>query len=297
MTIRRRASGTILPLLLAASLHAAPNDSPALESLRRLVPDAAVVRVPVFQPAAVESPAGAQLLASLHELTGRGYREHGYQEASHYLFSTADNVARDGRRGVADAYSGVFVPGTGEEGGDYREAGDQNGDDFVDGQGMNVEHTWPQSFFSKRLPMKSDLHHLLATFIHPNSVRGSLPFGEVRGAGEYHNNGGAKAGQGVFEPPDAAKGRVARAVLYFYTRYHDRNITNGGFGPDFWNRKLELILRWNRRFPPDQDEKRRNDLVERFQGNRNPYVDDPALADRIGVDGFQRASRWDGLAR
>ncbi|MDD5628471.1 MAG: endonuclease, partial [Elusimicrobia bacterium] len=40
-------------------------------------------------------------------------------------------------------------------------------------------------------------------------------------------------------------------------------------------------------------EKRRNDLVEEFQGNRNPFIDDPALADRIGAEAFRRASRWD----
>ena len=245
----------------------------------------------LVRPAAAGT--GAQLLASLHELSGQGFRQHDYGEASNFLFSTADNIARDGRRGVADAYSGVFVAGTSTEGSDYRESGDQNHDGFVDSQGMNVEHVWPQSFFSKRLPMKSDLHHLLATFIHPNGVRGSMPFGKVQGPGEYRNDGGAKAGQGVFEPPDAAKGRVARALFYFYTRYHDQNISNGGFSPAFWNQKLELLLDWNRRFPPGAEEKRRNDLVESFQGNRNPFIDDPALADRVGADAFRRASRWD----
>ncbi|MCX5794541.1 MAG: endonuclease [Elusimicrobia bacterium] len=294
--LRRLALALVLPF--SAALCGAQQDDAALDSLRRLSGGAPAVEVPAVR-AAVAAPAaaagsGAQLLASLHESSGRGYRQHEYQEASHYMFSTADNVERGGRRGVIDAYSGVFVAGTSAEGSDYRESGDQNGDAFVDSQGMNVEHTWPQSFFSKRLPMKSDLHHLLATFIHPNGMRGSMPFGVVQGQGEYHNDGGAKSGQGVFEPPDAAKGRVARALLYFYTRYCDQNISNGGFNPAFWNQKLELLLSWNRSFPPGPDEMRRNDLIERFQGNRNPFTDDPSLADRVGVDAFQRASRWDG---
>jgi hypothetical protein len=284
-------------LPFAAALCGAQEDPSALGTLRRLAGGAAVVEAPAVRASVLLPTAaagtGAQLLAALHESSGRGFRQHEYGEASDYLFSTADNVEREGRRGVVAAYSGVFVAGTSTEGSDYRESGDQNGDGFVDSKGMNVEHVWPQSFFSKRLPMKSDLHHLMATFIHPNGVRGSMPFGTVQGAGEYRNDAGAKAGQGVFEPPDAAKGRVARALFYFYTRYHDRNISNSGFSPAFWNQKLDLLLDWNRRFPPDSAEERRNDLVESFQGNRNPFIDEPGLADRVGAEAFRRASRWD----
>ena len=290
--LRLAAFALCLPLLAAPCLGQAP----ALDELRGWAGDAPATAVPAVR-AAAQSQSGAQLLAAFHESTGQGFRQHEYGEASKYMFSTADNVERGGRRGVVDAYSGVFVPGTSADGSDYRESGDQNNDHFVDSQGMNVEHTWPQSFFAKRLPMKSDLHHLMATFIHPNGMRGSMPFGVVQGQGEYHNDGGAKAGQGVFEPPDASKGRVARALLYFYTRYYDTNISNGGFSAAFWNEKLELFLSWNRAFPPGPDEKRRNDLVEKFQGNRNPFIDDPALADRIGAAAFRKASRWDGPAR
>ena len=232
---------------------------------------------------------GRALLEKLHDISGRGYRAHEYDEAHKFLFKTADQATVGGKAGVVDAYSGVFEPGTSDNGADYGEHGDQNHDGRVDDKGMNVEHVWPQSFFAKKLPMRSDLHHLMATFIYPNGVRGNLPFGEVRGAGDYSNDAGAKRGQGVFEPPDSAKGRVARALLYFYTRYYDRNISNGAFGDAFWNDNLEMILRWNRRFPPTEWERSRNDAVQRFQGNRNPFVDDPALADRIGVDGLRRA--------
>lgn len=270
---------------------------------------ASPVRAPVRYAAPAAPPArgsdplsglsGVQLLRALHELSGRGYKAKSYDEAKSYLFSTADQVVVNGRRGVVDAYSGIFEPGTSGNGGSYGEHGDENHDGRVDDKGMNVEHIWPQSFFAKLLPMRSDLHHLMATFIYPNGVRGNLPFGEVRGRGDYSNDAGARRGQGVFEPPDAVKGRVARALLYFYTRYHDRNITNGAFGDAFWNSKLEMILRWNRQFPPTDWERARNDAVERFQGNRNPFVDDPSLADRIGVEGFRRvpALRFQDRAR
>lgn len=259
----------------AAAVQAPSKSAPAARGARPLSDDTSGL-------------SGAALLRALHDKTGRGYRAHDYDEAHKYLFGTADQVVVNGKRGVVDAYSGVFVPGTSDDGGQYVEHGDQNHDGRVDDKGMNVEHVWPQSFFSKALPMRSDLHHLMATFIWPNGVRGNLPFGEVRGRGDYSNDAGARRGQGVFEPPDAVKGRVARALLYFYTRYNDRNISNGAFGDDFWNTKLDMILRWNRQFPPTDWERSRNDAVEKFQGNRNPFVDDPGLADRIGADALRR---------
>lgn len=228
---------------------------------------------------------GAALLAELHDISGRNYRVHEYSEASKYLFATADNVTVNGVRGVIDAYSDIFVAGSGDHGDDYPEHGDQNGDGTVD-RGMNVEHVWPQSFFSKKLPMRSDLHHLMATFKNPNSIRSNLPFGEVTGRPEYSNKAGAKMGGGIFEPPSSTKGRVARAMLYFYMRYYDKDIRAGDFGLGFFAKRLDMFLRWNRQHPPDANEIRRNGLVESFQGNRNPFVDDPTLADRIGIDGF-----------
>ncbi|MBI2362043.1 MAG: endonuclease, partial [Elusimicrobia bacterium] len=111
---------------------------------------------------------------------------------------------------------------------------------------------------------------------------------------EYHNAYGAKMGGGLFEPPDSAKGRVARSMLYFFVRYGDQAIMPPGVANHFWNSRIEMFLRWNRQFPPTQFERNRNGVVESFQGNRNPFVDDPSLADRIGADGFQMDARRGG---
>ncbi len=247
-----------------------------------------VERAPVAAPKAVpgtEGLTGKALLDALNSISGRGHRERSYSEASDYMFAKADHVVLNGVSGVVDAYSGIFVPGTSKEGADYPERGDSNGDGVSD-TGMNVEHTWPQSLFNKALPMRSDLHHLMATFMHPNSVRGHMPFGIVTGRADYENKAGAKRGNGVFEPPDAVKGRVARGMLYFYSRYKDSRMF-GRTSVVFWNQQIELFLDWNRRFPPDAFEARRNDLVEQWQGNRNPFIDDYKLADRVGAGAFR----------
>ncbi len=248
-----------------------------------------VERAPLTAPKAVpgtEGLTGKALLEAISGIAARGHQVRSYSEASDYMFSKADGVVINGVRGVIDGYSGIFVPGTSKEGGDYPERGDPNGDGYSDGKGMNVEHTWPQSLFQKALPMRSDLHHLMATFMHPNSVRGHMPFGVVTGNADYENKAGAKRGNGVFEPPDAVKGRVARGLLYFYSHYKGSRMF-GGTSVAFWNQQIELMMKWNREFPPDAFEARRNDLVEQWQGNRNPFIDDYLLADRVGADAFR----------
>jgi len=143
---------------------------------------------------------------------------------------------------------------------------------------INVEHTWPQSKFggSDRRLQKSDLHHLYPTDSQLNGIRGNNPFGEV--SQESQNTkcpmshiGYDNAGQKVFEPPQAHKGNVARALFYFSIRYKMKISTNE-----------EAALRlWNIDDPVDAAELLRNEQVEGYQGNRNPFIDQPDLANSV----------------
>lgn len=73
-----------------------------------------------------------------------------------------------------------------------------------------------------------------------------------------------------FEPPDHAKGVVARAVLYMQHQYSLPLI-----GPP------SMYQQWHRQFPVTELEKRRNDVIEHLQGQRNPFIDDPSLVDDL----------------
>ena len=145
---------------------------------------------------------------------------------------------------------------------------------------FNCEHTWPQSKFSSLDPMVSDLNHLFSTDEAANGKRSNYPFGVV--VTSTWNVGGSKYGTGyggqiVFEPRDQHKGDCARAMLYFITRYPNN------YG-SFWAESpyQEAAFRdWNKRFPPTPKSKKRNDGVQQFQGNRNPFIDHPEFVDRI----------------
>lgn len=227
---------------------------------------------------------GRALFDALNRYVNTGVKAWSYNQAKSFMYGQADNIAWRGARGIVTAYSQIFVAGTSSNGSTYKEQGDVNGDGYIDSNGINAEHSWPQSFFREALPMKSDIHHLQSTFVTPNGRRGAFPYGMVSGAVKYATNSGSRlGGQSVFEPCDANKGNTARAMLYFMLRYHDRNIRNGGFSSAFWTQKVDTLLLWNRMDPPDENEMRRNELIYKYQGNRNPFIDDYTFADRIGA--------------
>lgn len=98
--------------------------------------------------------------------------------------------------------------------------------------------------------------------------RGSL-FGDLPDDVETRECGYQLSFQ-TFDPPDHAKGNVARAMIYMHMQHKLPLV-----GP------LDLYQRWNQADPPDAEEKRRNDAIAKLQGNRNPYIDKPELIERM----------------
>lgn len=144
---------------------------------------------------------------------------------------------------------------------------------------LNVEHTWPQSDFVTgqiKAMQKSDLHHLFPADKEMNNRRGNIKFGEVTGQTEKLKCDASRLGKADgglrFEPPDSHKGNVARAMFYFAVRYSQ----------PIDNDEEEVLKRWNHLDPVDEEESIRNDRIEQLQGNRNPFIDNPDLADQIG---------------
>ncbi|TYC49729.1 endonuclease I [Rhodobacterales bacterium] len=157
----------------------------------------------------------------------------------------------------------------------------------------NCEHIVPQSWYEKRKPMVSDLHHLFTCERKCNSYRGNRPYGdhpdfepdplqidlieaELRkkcGLVEETENG-----MTAFEP-EQNKGVVARATLYFLLRY--RNEVGNAQG-EMPLETVETLLKWHAEQPVSDYERHRNRAVFLTQGNRNPFIDFPDLADKVG---------------
>ena len=71
-------------------------------------------------------------------------------------------------------------------------------------------------------------------------------------------------------PSEASRGEIARAMFYMENRYHDA-------GLEIFSGQARMLRQWHRDDPPGAAEIERNDRIEGLQGNRNPYIDTPAL--------------------
>jgi len=176
--------------------------------------------------------------------------------------------------GIYEVYSTkCWTPGS-EQCGTYKREGDC----------YNREHSFPKSWWGggKSTPY-TDMHHVLPSDGYVNGKRSAWPFGEVNSPA-YTSSEGNKAGScstsgasgTCFEPTDRVKGLMARSHLYMATRYQG---TNGCFNLRSWT--VDLMLKWNTQYPPQPWELELNNRIQSEQGNRNPFIDYPALADSL----------------
>jgi endonuclease I len=158
----------------------------------------------------------------------------------------------------------------------------------------------------------TDAHHLFIADSGYNSSRSNKPYAECDvGCDEKitilnNGRGGSNADSnyttgsfstGSWETWNGRKGDVARAMMYMAVRYEggthgvtgvsepdlrltdDRGLiaaSNTGANIDVAYMGLKsVLLNWHKNDPVDDFERRHNDAVYSFQGNRNPFVDNP----------------------
>ncbi len=163
-----------------------------------------------------------------------------------------------------------------------------------EGDCYNREHTIPQSSFNDGYPMRSDVHHVLPTDGYVNNKRGTYPYGVVASSSWTSTNGsklGSSAVNGysgtVFEPIDEFKGDFARIIFYFATRYENiiSTVSFPMFGdsayPGISSWSLPMLLQWHKNDPVSEKEIDRNNAAYAYQGNRNPYIDNPTWVNDV----------------
>lgn len=139
---------------------------------------------------------------------------------------------------------------------------------------FNCEHVVCQSWFEKRQPMKADVHHLFACQPGCNSFRSNIPYWQFDPTEEVVREECGRREQNKFEP-EHGKGAVARATMYFLMRYPGELGDQSGEMP---KNRTRILLDWHNSHPVDEYEKHRNWLIEKAQGNRNPFIDFPEIA-------------------
>lgn len=169
----------------------------------------------------------------------------------------------------------------------------------------NREHSFPRAYFGGNIdPMFTDIHHIFPADKFVNNTRATFVFANVNNPTFTSENGsklGPSATPGVsgtvFEVADEYKGDIARAYFYMATRYEnlianwvgnnsDGDLLLNGTASQAFNQwAIDLLYEWHINDPVDQHEIDRNNAAFLFQGNRNPFIDNPDYVCRIwGLD-------------
>ncbi|MDB9806043.1 endonuclease [Crocinitomicaceae bacterium] len=167
--------------------------------------------------------------------------------------------------------------------------------------GWSREHVWAKSRgdFGTGNGAGTDVHHLRPVDVSVNSIRNNRNFDTCITCIDVIDNGfntGSKrdANLWTFEPPDAVKGDVARMLFYMAVRYEgegsepDLELTNtllNNTDQSPLQARLSTLLHWNRIDSVSDWERNRNNIIDSFyQHNRNPFIDNPELAEYLWGD-------------
>ena len=181
----------------------------------------------------------------------------------------------------------------------------------------NREHSIPKSWFGGSTSgIGCDIFHVVPTDGKVNGMRSAYVYGEVKGNPEYTSYSGHKKGTGaaiinarkticaeagsttpcsagtVFEPVDQYKGDFARGYMGVMASWN-KDMTKAE-GSNFFQSSysastnygltaygVALLMKWHREDPVSQKEIDRNNGIQQTQGNRNPFIDYPYLAEYI----------------
>lgn len=121
-----------------------------------------------------------------------------------------------------------------------------------------------------------DLHNMLIADGATAIDRGQLPLSDQR------------EGYDCVTPPENMKGDIARAIFYVASIYPCRLWGSWGRGifdntpyPTLKKEWSDMYMRWHKADPVDSDEKARNEAIASLQGNLNPFITHPDLADYL----------------
>lgn len=114
--------------------------------------------------------------------------------------------------------------------------------------------------------MQADMYNLFPAIGSVNAVRSNKQYSALPGSESAFGSCPAKVDGNRFEPPDRAKGQVARAALYMADSYPKYRLSR---------QQQQLFEAWDKMFPVDQWECTRAKRIEALQGNANARVKEP----------------------
>ena len=174
--------------------------------------------------------------------------------------------------------------------------------EYNSGNGWTREHVWAKSRgdFGTTTGPGTDVHALRPLDNITNTIRNNRGFDNCTACAtvydKWSNNTNSLKDNidWTFEPRNEVKGDVARMLFYMAVRYEgfdgypdlelsESIMPSNDITPV--HGKLSVLLDWHRNDPVDAWEKNRNDIIYySYQGNRNPFIDHPEVAEHLWGD-------------
>lgn len=113
--------------------------------------------------------------------------------------------------------------------------------------------------------MEADMHNLAPSIGEVNGDRSNFSYGQLTDAVEYpygQCRSRVDFKQREFEPRNEVKGQVARVYFYMHDRY---NLSMS-------RQQQQLLMAWDKQYPPNQWEKLRDQRIAAQMGHHNPFV-------------------------
>ena len=179
--------------------------------------------------------------------------------------------------------------------------------------GMNIEHSFAKSWWGgSETQAYKDLHHLNPSDAIANQRKSSYMMAVVDSTITYNNEvikvGKTTMKSGMLLPAwehaDEYKGDFARIYMYMVTAYEDyaplwtndseHQLDNNTY-PVFEPWASNLLLQWAKQDPVSEKEINRNNEVYKIQGNRNPFIDFPNMAEYVWGDLKYKPFTYNGM--
>lgn len=112
--------------------------------------------------------------------------------------------------------------------------------------------------------METDLHNLQPSIGEVNGDRGNFMYGQWNGGEGQYGQCAMKIDfkNKLAEPPERARGAIARTYFYMRDRYQLR----------LSSQQTQLFTAWDKLYPVSPWECTRDQRIAKQQGNHNPYV-------------------------
>jgi len=122
---------------------------------------------------------------------------------------------------------------------------------------LSAEHIFPQSFTKRYNKANKDMHNIVLTNYYTNNLRSNKKFAHVVDGTSTHK---------YYIPCNYSRGIIARSLAYMKYSYPLLNLSNVI--------EHDVLILWNELYPPTELEHKKNNIIFKYQGNKNIFIED-----------------------